>query len=566
MNYLLIEGIYVLLISIFSIFLLFKNDVFERHKNLSDFIRNNKIAIATSLLLIIFIAIRIFYIESIPYGLNRDEASAGYDAWSLMNYGVDRNLQSFPFYFKAWGDGQNALYTYILMPFIYFLGLNVFAVRLPMSIIYSISLVYFYLTLKNRFDKNKAFLGLLLYGTAPFTIMGARWGLESMLLVPMLVFIYYNFDKYLLNQNNTLNFYMFFILIGISCYCYATTFLVFPILLLVMFLYMCPYKKIIPVKDYLIGVMLSGIITLPLIIFVIINFFDLETVKIGIFTIPKLQSNRMVNVLNLNSIISGISNSILITFTRLDINYYLKDSIFGCFYPLLSIVFTAYGLLDMIRTLKDKSSTKYDLIACMIVPTLILMAVMQTNVNRINFSIFTFLILTIYGGISFCYKYSEDKKKTMVLNGLIVSIVSILFVLFSYRYFEQYQDPHRENINIVDFHEDIVNTSRRAAEKDKSIYLLSDERTLFIYYLFGGKINPNELKDAETFKTPYALVDYSNIGDRYFNHQNILLRKNSFYVIDEEFDKKVKQLEDMLKKANINYSVRTADYFTIIET
>ena len=154
----------------------------------------------------------------------------------------------------------------------------------------------------------------------------------------------------------------------------------------------------------------------------------------------------------------------------------------------------------------------------------------------------------------------------MVLNGLIISIVSVLFVLFSYRYFEQYQDPHRENINIVDFHEDIVNTSRRASEKDKSIYLLSDERTLFIYYLFGGKINPNQLKDAETFKTPYALMDYSNIGDRYFNHQNILLRKNSFYVIDEEFDEKVKQLEDMLKKANINYSVRTADYFTIIET
>ena len=46
-------------------------------------IKNERIAVA--LLLLAGFALRLLLIGSLPYGLNQDEASAGYDAWALLN-------------------------------------------------------------------------------------------------------------------------------------------------------------------------------------------------------------------------------------------------------------------------------------------------------------------------------------------------------------------------------------------------------------------------------------------------------------------------------------------------
>lgn len=43
------------------------------------------------LILIIGILIRIVGIVDMPNALNCDEASAGYEAFSILNYGIDRN-------------------------------------------------------------------------------------------------------------------------------------------------------------------------------------------------------------------------------------------------------------------------------------------------------------------------------------------------------------------------------------------------------------------------------------------------------------------------------------------
>ena len=62
--------------------------------------------------------IRLLMLKSLPYGLNQDEASSGYDAFALLAKGIDRNGVSFPVLFVSWGSGQNALMAYLAMPFI----------------------------------------------------------------------------------------------------------------------------------------------------------------------------------------------------------------------------------------------------------------------------------------------------------------------------------------------------------------------------------------------------------------------------------------------------------------
>ena len=57
-------------------------------------LKNKKINIymlSMIIILIIGILIRIIGITEMPNALNCDEASAGYEAFSIINYGIDRN-------------------------------------------------------------------------------------------------------------------------------------------------------------------------------------------------------------------------------------------------------------------------------------------------------------------------------------------------------------------------------------------------------------------------------------------------------------------------------------------
>ena len=150
-----------------------------------------KQTILVIIIILIGIMIRIVGIGSIPNALNVDEASAGYEAYSILQNGIDRNGKAFPVFLEAWGSGQNALYSYICIPFILIFGLNAFAIRLPMAIIGSLSLIVFYLLLKILLGEKKAIIGLIFLTICPWHIMKSRWGLESNLFPDLiLLFVY----------------------------------------------------------------------------------------------------------------------------------------------------------------------------------------------------------------------------------------------------------------------------------------------------------------------------------------------------------------------------------------
>ena len=127
-------------------------------------------------------ALRLLAIGSFPPGLNQDEASAGYEAWSLLHYGMDRNGYRFPVLLVAWGSGQNALYSYLAMPFIALFGLNSFALRLPAALCGSLSLPLFYSAARRVRGEHFALWALFALAINPWHILLSRWALESNLL------------------------------------------------------------------------------------------------------------------------------------------------------------------------------------------------------------------------------------------------------------------------------------------------------------------------------------------------------------------------------------------------
>ncbi|MBR1970988.1 MAG: hypothetical protein IKA18_00265, partial [Clostridia bacterium] len=113
-------------------------------KKLNKQKESKALKIAFFAILAIGVLARVLFFWNIPNGINQDEAFAGYNAYSLLKYGIDTSGYAFPVYFTAWGSGMNALETYLAMPFVAIFGITAFAIRIPQVItgIFSIFVIY----------------------------------------------------------------------------------------------------------------------------------------------------------------------------------------------------------------------------------------------------------------------------------------------------------------------------------------------------------------------------------------------------------------------------------------
>src|SRR4030042_964584 len=75
--------------------------------------------------------LRLNKLEGTPPSLTSDEASLGYNAYSILKTGKDEYGEFLPIIFKSFGDYKPGLYVYFAAPFIATFGLNEIAVRLP---------------------------------------------------------------------------------------------------------------------------------------------------------------------------------------------------------------------------------------------------------------------------------------------------------------------------------------------------------------------------------------------------------------------------------------------------
>jgi 4-amino-4-deoxy-L-arabinose transferase-like glycosyltransferase len=79
--------------------------------------------------------LRVPFLDLYPIGFTPDEASFGYDAYSILHTGKDQWGHTLPFVLESFGDYKSPLYTYIDIPFVSTLGLTKVAVRLPNALL-----------------------------------------------------------------------------------------------------------------------------------------------------------------------------------------------------------------------------------------------------------------------------------------------------------------------------------------------------------------------------------------------------------------------------------------------
>lgn len=253
-----------------------------------------------------------------------------------------------PVFLIAWGSGQNALLSYMLIPFIQILGLNELAIRIPMAILGCISLILMYLLLKKISNKKLAILGLTFFAICPWHIMKSRWALESNLFPDLILIFTYFLVKGLEDKNNVL-YYLAFVIAGISAYSYGTSYLFLPIFIIPLLIVLVKKQKI-TLKRAIISLIIVGIISMPIILMVIINTFNLPQINLPFMTIPKMEVNRfkvMTSVFSGEFFSKSINNfldSIRILILQTDNLPWNSIEQFGTIY-IFSTIFTIIGLI-----------------------------------------------------------------------------------------------------------------------------------------------------------------------------------------------------------------------------
>ncbi|QQS38642.1 glycosyltransferase family 39 protein [Candidatus Woesebacteria bacterium] len=105
------------------------------------------------LILILGLYLRFNRLNTLP-ALNADEAAIGYNAWSLVNTGMDEHGNAWPLHFQSFNDYKPGLYFYIVLPFVKLLGLNIWVVRAPGALMGTATIILIYLLAKELRGKD----------------------------------------------------------------------------------------------------------------------------------------------------------------------------------------------------------------------------------------------------------------------------------------------------------------------------------------------------------------------------------------------------------------------------
>lgn len=146
------------------------------------FIKKNITFIVFVFILIFAAFVRLYKLGQIPAGVYVDEASLGYNAYSLLLTGKDEFGKAIPLLFRSFSTFQSSLYGYFSIIPVYILGLNIFSTRLVSVfsglILVAVTFFTFYLSdLKNK--ASLAIIAATVVAFSPWAIYQSRVAVEA---------------------------------------------------------------------------------------------------------------------------------------------------------------------------------------------------------------------------------------------------------------------------------------------------------------------------------------------------------------------------------------------------
>lgn len=390
------------------------------------------------IIMLIAILNRVFLFGSYPGGVNVDEAYAGYESWSLVNYGMDSWGYKNPVYFIACGGGMNTLNSYLMMPLVALFGLNKYTIRIPQMILGILTVYILYLLIKKIDTKETAWIASALLAISPWHIIISRYGLESNLAI---IFVLLGIYFFILGieKNTYLIVSAFFW--GLSLYCYAVCWFFVPLFLMLCIVYCLCTKKLRISPSAIIAGFILFIMAAPLLLFVMVNMGYISEIRTSWISIPKLVVFRNDEI-SLEKMSEYLKNLCRLFIKQNDYHIWNVSKWFGVYYLYSTPLVVLGGFLvgrDSIQAIRKKQFS-YNIFICIWVITGIVIALLQgVGITRNNTLLIANFIL-LAAGIKFLIdKYGKTCAKAVGV------IYLISFLIFEGYYFTIYQDIISEN-------------------------------------------------------------------------------------------------------------------------
>lgn len=202
------------------------------------------IKLALLVIVILSATVRFYKLDTIPPSLNWDEAAAGYNAYTIANWGEDEWGKVFPLVFTSFKDDKHPVHIYITSVFVKLFGLSDFTARLPGAVIGTLSvLVIFYLARVLFKNDLTALLSAIFLAVSPYHIQFSRglWEVNFALFFFMLGLLMF----FLALQRKGKLLFLSFLCFGLSIFSYHSSKIVVPlVVLMLILLYLKDLRKL----------------------------------------------------------------------------------------------------------------------------------------------------------------------------------------------------------------------------------------------------------------------------------------------------------------------------------
>jgi hypothetical protein len=446
------------------------------------------------LILVLGIFARVSGFPNLPPGIKQDEAIIGIEAYDLLHFGVDRNGVSYPVNFVSWGDGMDALYGYVLIPFVAF-GLTPLTVRLPSLLAGILTLPLVYFIGKRSLGETFGLLSMFLLAISPWNILMSRWGLNETIL-PFVFSL--GFACILLSTPKNGWFIAAAAIFGLSLYSYGATYVALPVFLVCAIPILVAANRLSR-RNLIIGLVVFTALLIPILLFVLVNAFGWDSIHIGPFTVPRLATgSRLLNTSATsfaNPFITMLDNirsmvKLLLVYQS-DRHVWNTVEPFGYMYS-FSFILAVMGAILLFPSQEAKNKPERLLILAWLLASLCIGLFQFPNFNRIYL---VFIPITLCA--AFFLTWMGERSKASLAAIVLVYLTS--FYVFNNIY---HAAPYLDQAKQA-FHPGLLPALKDARQSgDQPICVTDQIFAPFIYVVFDEKMSPDEFQKQAVLKDP----------------------------------------------------------------
>ncbi|MEK7534611.1 MAG: glycosyltransferase family 39 protein, partial [Patescibacteria group bacterium] len=471
-------------------------------------------------------------LSDFPVGFHIDEASLGYNGYSLLYTGKDDNGNRLPLYIDMFGDNRPSGYHYLTVPSIKLLGLNEFSTRFPGALIGSITIfAIFFFVITIFQDKKLGLISAFLVAISPWHFVLSRASSEA---IVSLFFIIIGFSLFFYSLQKQKKLYLLIGSISMiaSFFFYHSPRVFVPGLFLVFILMFLPIIKKLQ-KKYKIVLFFCLIFVLAIAAFLVfaitggtgrysqINIFS--SFETDFFQKQQIQEDAVAGSNNIVSrLFHNKATNIFLIFVSNYFDYFGFNFLFttgglpiwynvprmGLLY-IVELPFILIGIYNVLR--RKNLYFKIPLVWLLVAP--IVPAITMDDIPNINRAIVMFPMLEIIAGIGFLSFIGNIKlKKPAIVLVTLLLIFNSLYFLHQYFYNAKTHKPWYRNNGFSE----MMNEVKKKYDKYDLVAMSKYQGGIYPLVLFYMQYDPNKYQEEGSPKNK----DYGGFGKFFFVPQD----------------------------------------------